>query len=103
MMCKIWKKPDISPNYNHYSKGIDIKFTHNFKLLNIRFYQVSLQLRCCPSILKKNITSRMIEQMSLLDAISKCFSESYDEARRKFLDADEGLRLTSKFGLLKFD
>jgi hypothetical protein len=45
----------------------------------------------------------MIEQMSLLDAISKCFSESYDEARRKFLDADEGLRLTPKFGLLKFD
>ena len=41
--------------------------------------------------------------MSLLDAISKCFAETYDEARRKFLDADEGLGLTSKFGLLKFD
>ena len=41
--------------------------------------------------------------MSLLDAISKCFFKSYDEARRKFLDADEGLRLTPKFGLLKFD
>ena len=41
--------------------------------------------------------------MSLLDAISKCFSESYDEARRKFLDAGEGLRLMSKFGLLQFD
>ena len=44
----------------------------------------------------------MIEQMSLLDAISKCFSESYDEARRKFLDAGDGLSLTPKFGLLKF-
>jgi hypothetical protein len=44
----------------------------------------------------------MIEQMSLLDAISKCFSESYDEARRKFFDAGEGLRLTPKFGLLQF-
>ena len=52
---------------------------------------------------EKKITSRMIEQMSLLDAISKCFSESYDEARRKFLDAGEGLRLTPRFGLLKFD
>ena len=41
--------------------------------------------------------------MSLLDAISKCFSESYDEARRKFLDAGEGLGLTPRFGLLKFD
>ena len=41
--------------------------------------------------------------MSLLDAISKCFSESYDEARRKLLVADEGLGLTPKFGLLKFD
>jgi len=44
----------------------------------------------------------MIEQMSLLDAISKCFSESYDEARRKFLDAGDGLGLTPEFGLLKF-
>ena len=41
--------------------------------------------------------------MCLLDAISKCFFESYDKARKKFLDADEGLDLTSKFGLLKFD
>jgi len=51
---------------------------------------------------EKKITLRMIEQMSLLDAISKCFSESYDEARRKFLDAGDGLGLTPKFGLLKF-
>ena len=41
--------------------------------------------------------------MSLLDAISKCFSESYDEAWRKLLVTDEDLRLTPKFGLLKFD
>jgi len=45
----------------------------------------------------------MIEQMCLLDAISKCFAESYDEARRKLLDADEDLGLTPRFGLLKFD
>jgi len=44
----------------------------------------------------------MIEQMSLLDEISKCFSESYDEARRKFLDDSEGLSLTPRLGLLKF-
>ncbi len=41
--------------------------------------------------------------MSLLDVISKCFSESYDEDRRKFLDDGDGLRLTPRFGLLKFD
>ena len=40
--------------------------------------------------------------MSLLDAISKCFSGSYDEARRKFFDTDEDLGLTPKFGLLQF-
>ena len=40
--------------------------------------------------------------MSLLDVISKCFSESYDEARRIFLDAGDGLGLTPKFSLLKF-
>ena len=41
--------------------------------------------------------------MSLLYAISKYFFKSYDEARRKFLDAGEGLRLTPRFGSLKFD
>ena len=40
--------------------------------------------------------------MSLLDAISKCFAESYDEARRKFLDDSDGLSLTPKIDLLKF-
>jgi hypothetical protein len=44
----------------------------------------------------------MIEQMSLLDAISKCFSESHDEARRKFLDDSDCLSLMPRFGLLKF-
>lgn len=34
--------------------------------------------------------------MSLLDAIPKCFSESYDEARRKFLNAGDDLGLTPK-------
>ena len=34
--------------------------------------------------------------MSMLDAIPKCFSESYDEARRKFLNAGDDIGLTPK-------